>query len=211
MTCPICNWNGQFLSFGNRQNAQCPQCKSLERHRSYYLYFKKILPIDKEIKLLHFAPEKSLTKFFRSYSNIKYISADLVAKKAMVIEDMTKLSFKDNTFDIVFAVHVLEHIVNDIKAMEEVYRVLKIGGFAILQVPIKNINITLEDKNIVTKQDRIKFYGQADHVRYYGLDYKDRLNKVGFNVIVNHFFNELDECLIIKYGLKKEDIFICRR
>jgi ubiquinone/menaquinone biosynthesis C-methylase UbiE len=164
----------------------------------------------KKINLLHFAPEKVLTKFFELYSNINYLSVDIDPKKAMFKQDITKLTFKDNSFDIVFCSHVLEHVENDIKAMKEVFRVLKKDGFAILQVPIKRKK-TYENFMIKSLKEREKIFGQSDHVRIYGEDYKNRLEKAGFKVKKDYFFDSLSEDIIKKYGLKREIIYYCKK
>lgn len=194
--CPCCGWKGpKFLPHGldHRENARCPKCNSLERHRLYYLFLRKHIPTDKAVKVLHFAPEKIITKLFKSFSNINYLSADLDPEKGMVKEDITQLSFQDNSFDLIFCSHVLEHIPDDIKAMQEVHRVLKPTGFALLQVPIKKefngktIDATYEDFSITDPAERERVFGQHDHVRIYGSDFKDRLIKAGFKVEVIDF------------------------
>jgi SAM-dependent methyltransferase len=196
VNCPCCGWKGpKFLPHGldHRGNARCPKCNSLERHRLYYLFLKKHLPTKKTIKVLHFAPEKIITKLFKAFSNIDYLSADLDPEKGMVKEDITQLSFKDDSFNLIFCSHVLEHIPDDIKAMQEVHRVLKPTGFALLQVPIKKefngkkISATYEDFSITDPAERERVFGQHDHVRIYGSDFKDRLIKAGFKVEVIDF------------------------
>lgn len=208
--CPFCGWNGkEFLPFGvrPRKNARCPQCGSLERHRLYYLYLKKILPKDKLLKVLHFAPEKILTELFKSYANINYLSADLNPKNAMVKEDITNISFNNNSFDVVFCSHVLEHIKDDINAMKEVHRILKPEGFAILQVPIKDKFLTkmtaktFEDFSITEPKERERVFGQSDHVRIYGRDYKGRLESAGFKVKVEKFVDSLKKGEVEKFAL----------
>ena len=213
--CPFCKWQGKnFLSYGvkKRKNAQCPKCGSLERHRLYYLYLKNIIPKNKKIKVLHFAPEKILSNLFKSFNNIEYLSADLNPKKAMIKQDITKITLKDNTFDIIFCSHVLEHIEDDIKAMKEIYRVLNLEGFAILQVPIEeDRNETYENSSLTTERERLKAFGQKDHVRIYGKDYKKRLEKAGFKVKIENFFNTLDPQVIKKFGLVEENIYFCTK
>jgi len=208
--CPFCGWQGkEFLPFGviRRENAKCPKCGSLERHRLFYLYLKKVIPIDRKIKVLHFAPEKILTKLFRSYNNIEYISADIDASKAMVKEDITDISFQDNSFDIIFCSHVLEHIEDDHKAMKELHRVLKPGGFAIIQVPIKDefngrkINKTYEDFSVSGPEERERLFGQKDHVRIYGRDYGDRLANAGFKVKIDKYSQSLNSEDVKRYVL----------
>jgi predicted SAM-dependent methyltransferase len=224
--CPFCGWQGKsFLPFGGvqRKNAHCPKCGSLERHRLAYLYLKEKIPTDKKLKVLHFAPEKILTTLFKSYDNVDYLSADIDPKLAMVREDITKLSFKDNSFDIIFCYHVLEHIEEDAKAMSEMHRVLKPGGFAILQVPMADKNKTFEDPTITSLEDRKKFFWQDNHVRVYGRDYRDRLENAGFKVKIDKFVESLDEDVQKKYALSvdldhlkkldlaKEDIYFCTK
>ena len=207
--CP-CGWKGKkFLSYGEppRKNAQCPNCLSYERSRLYYLYFKSILPNDKKLKVLHFAPEEPLASLFTSYKNIEYLSADLDPKLAMIKQDLTNLTFEDNSFDIVFCSHVLEYIDDDIKAMREIYRVLKPAGFAILQVPIKDyfngmkIDKTYEDPSITKPSERKRAYGYFDHFRIYGRDYPDRLKKAGFKVRIDKFLESLSSTDVKKYAL----------
>ena len=214
--CPCCGWQGiMFMARRFKKNEVCPKCGSRKRHRLYYLFLKyqiiNPMIIGNKIKVLHFAPERCLKTLFKSYSNIDYLSADLVSPEAMVKENLTKLSFKDETFDIVFASHVLEHIEDDRKAMSEVYRVLKNGGLAILQVPIQDREKTFEDFSIKDPQERFKVFGQTDHVRIYGRDYKDRLRKAGFKVKINRFVDNLDDAVIKQYVLSKESIYLCKK
>lgn len=208
--CPFCGWKGEeFLPNGVelRRNARCPKCNSLERHRLYYLYLKNVVPEDRPLKVLHFAPEKILTRLFTSYPNINYVSADIDPSKAMAKEDITNISFNDNSFDIIFCSHVLEHIPDDLLAMRELYRVLKPGGFAILQVPIKDmfngrvIDKTYEDFSIATPEGREKAFGQNDHVRVYGRDFKDRVEAAGFIVRIDKFIDSLPEDKVKKFAL----------
>lgn len=208
--CPCCGWRGKnFLPNGVelRPNARCPKCDSLERHRLYYLYLKQCIPTDKPLRVLHFAPERILTKLFLSYPNVGYSSADIDPKKAMYKEDITNTSFSDDSFDIIFCSHVLEHIEDDHKAMTELRRILKPNGFAILIVPIKDefngrvIDKTYEDFTIKDPRQREAVFGQRDHVRIYGRDYKDRLEKAGFTVRIDKFAQTLSPNLAGRYAL----------
>lgn len=129
--------------------------------------------------MLHMAPEECLASIFKA-SNINYISADL-SSYAMLQMDLTNVYFPDETFDVVYASHVLEHIVDDRKAMREIHRILKPDGWAILQVPIM-AEMTYENPGIVDPKERERVFGQSDHVRIYGLDYYTRLTETGFRV-----------------------------
>lgn len=212
VNCPCCGWRGsKFLPSGKRNNVLCPNCGSFERHRLYYLYLKNKLPSDINIKILHFAPEKTITRLFKSYPNVEYLSVDIDPKAAMMRADITNLPFNDNSYDVIFCSHVLEHINDDRKALLELFRVLKPGGFAIIQVPIKNefngknINQAYEDFNITSPEDRRKIFGQSDHVRVCGRDYSERFKTAGFKVEINKFIESFNVSDIKKFGLLPED------
>ncbi len=135
------------------------------------------------VKLLHLAPEKPLMDLFIKQNNIDYLTADLNPEQVMVKMDITAIQYPDNIFDAILCNHVLEHIPDDRKAMRELYRVLKPGGWAILQVPVSKIlEQTYDDITITSPQDREKYFGQKDHVRIYGKDYTQRLKEAGFTV-----------------------------
>ena len=144
-------------------------------------------------------------------SNLDYISVDLNSPLAMVKMDITNILYEDNTFDVILCSHVLEHIIDDRKAIRELFRVLKPGGWAILQVPLSNENDkTLEEPSIISPRDRERIFGQKDHVRIYGRDYKDRLEKAGFTVKVDGYVRELGDDKIKKHGLSEDqEIYFC--
>ena len=165
------------------------------------------------MRVLHFAPERVFYNVFSSFKDIDYWPVDLNPKMFGVKKavDITDITFDDNFFDLIMCTHVLEHIPDDKKAMSELYRVLKPGGLALLNVPMRNTPATLENPEYNTPELRFKYFGQADHVRFYGLDYVDRLSSVGFHV---HQFmlEDMDEKTLNKYGLKKhEKIFWCEK
>jgi len=193
-------------------NAQCPRCLSLERHRLIWLYLKnKTNLFTDQLRVLHFAPERVFNKIFRKMKNIDYVSADLSSKIAMKKMDITDIQESDNAYDVILCSHVLEHIVDDHKAMSELYRVLKPGGWAILQVPIL-CERTFEDASVVLPKDRERLFGQHDHVRKYGKDYRDRLEASGFKVKVDAYVKSLGEKKIEKYGLRRnQDIYFCTK
>ena len=183
--CPCCGWHLQkLIPYGLvlRQNALCPRCGSLERHRLLWLYFRDRTNLFTDrLRLLHFAPERIFETVFKSLDNLDYITADLYSDSAMVKMDITDITYEDDSFDAIICSHVLEHIMDDRKAMREMLRVLKPGGWAIIMVPISR-DVTFEDPSIVTPEDRERFFGQWDHVRFYGQDIKDRLESAGFDV-----------------------------
>jgi SAM-dependent methyltransferase len=136
-------------------------------------------------KTLHIAPEKQLNKIFKSISK-QYICGDIDPKRYKIPDviqlDVTNIPFK-NEFDLVFASHILEHIIEDRKAIKEIYNALVFNGRFITLIPQKlELKITYEDHSIVTEKDRIKHFGQKDHVRWYGLDFSQRLKEAGFYI-----------------------------
>lgn len=176
-----------FLSYGyaiNRENALSPSTLSLERHRLLWLYLQNETDFfTKPQKVLHFAPEQAFYKRFRNQKNLEYTTTDLFSPLADVKADICNLPFEDDSFDTILCNHVLEHIPDDTKAMQELYRVLKPGGMAILQIPQDlEREVTFEDDSIVDKKERTEIFGQYDHVRVYGWDYFDKLRSIGFTV-----------------------------
>lgn len=200
-----------FLPYGygkQRNNVLSPSTLSLERHRLLWLYLKNETDFfSVEKKVLHFAPEQAFYKRFRKMSNLDYVTTDLNSPLADVKADICNLPFKDNEFDIILCNHVLEHIPDDTKAMEELYRILKPEGFGVFQIPQDlNRETTFEDDSITDKKERAKIFGQYDHVRIYGRDYFDKLRSVGFKVEEVDYTARLLEDEIIKYCLAKGEI-----
>jgi SAM-dependent methyltransferase len=216
-TCPCCNWRfRKFLPYGPiiRDDVLCPRCGSLERHRLLILYLKNRTNFfEDDLKVLDIAPMEFFQKMCKKMKNIDYISADIASELAMMKMDITDIQLDDNQFDCIICYHVFEHIIDDIKAMREIYRVLKPGGWAILQVPIDNsLDKTLEDPTITSPEERARIFGQDDHVRIYGKDYKERLESAGFIVKDDDYIQELDDLMITKSALLKNEVmYYCSR
>ena len=223
-----------FLPYGygnQRNNVLSPSTLSLERHRLLWLYLKnetdffqseldsdsttsksKRLKLrDTEsssvIKVLHFAPEQAFYKLFRNQKNLDYTTTDLLSPLADVKADICNLPFEDNTYDVILCNHVLEHIPDDTKAMHELFRVLKKGGMAILQIPQDlSREKTFSDDTIIEQKERSRIFGQYDHVRVYGRDYFDKLRSIGFTVIEENYTLKISPELVEKYCLAKGEI-----
>ena len=223
-----------FLPYGygtQRNNVLSPSTLSLERHRLLWLYLqnetdffqfelvsdspvtknKRIKLRDTEtssaLKVLHFAPEQEFYKRFKKQINIDYTTTDLLSPLADVKADICNLPFEDNTYDIIFCNHVLEHIPDDTKAIQELYRVLKPGGMGIFQIPQDlSRTTTFSDDMIIDQKERAKIFGQYDHVRVYGRDYFDKLRSIGFKVIEEDYTNKIAPELVEKYCLAKGEI-----
>jgi predicted SAM-dependent methyltransferase len=193
-----------------RNNALSPSTLSLERHRLLWLYLKNetdFFTAKAKKKVLHFAPEQAFYKLFRNQKNIDYTTTDLFSPLADVKADICNLPFEDNSYDIIFCNHVLEHIPDDTKAMQELFRVLKKGGMAILQIPqdLKR-ETTFADDSITDQKERAAIFGQYDHVRIYGRDYFDKLRSMGFRVVEEDYTNKIAPELVEKYCLAEGEI-----
>lgn len=201
----------KFLPYGygrQRHNALSPGTLSLERHRQLWLYLKNETDFfTRHYKVLHIAPEQEFLRRFKKQKNLEYTSADLFSPIVDVKADILALPFADGSFDVVICNHVLEHIVDDRKAMREVYRVMKPGGWGILQVPMKNsLEKTYENFTITDPKERQKHFGQYDHVRWYGMDYFERLKSVGFQAEAVLYSQTFSKDEIQRFGLMENEI-----
>jgi SAM-dependent methyltransferase len=208
-----------FLPYGygsQRNNVLSPSTLSLERHRLLWLYLQNETDFftSKTIKkVLHFAPEQEFYKRFKKQKNIEYVTTDLLSPLANVKADICNLPFEDNTYDIIFCNHVLEHIPDDTKAMQELYRVMKPGGIGFFQIP-QDLNkaTTFTDDTIIDAKERAKIFGQYDHVRVYGRDYFDKLKSIGFHVEAIDYTSKLGTELVTKYCLAPGELLpLCRK
>jgi len=205
VACPVCERSfSKFLSYGSnvahRENVLCPYDLTLERHRLMWLYLKKESNFftAEGLKVLHIAPEQCFLPLFKKQSNLAYLTGDLESPIADIHFDLHEIPLEDNRFDVVFCNHVMEHVI---------YRVMNNGGWAIMQVPQDfNRTETYEDASITSPEDREKHFWQKDHVRLFGKDYPQWLEKAGFKVtefnLNNHFSNEEIE----RYRLMKGEV-----
>ena len=210
--CPICESHFKtFLPYGTvkrRDNVLCPRCLSLERHRLLWLFLhKKTTFFTEKTDLLHIAPEQCFYHRFGKMSNIKHITADLESPLAQVKMDIHEMPFEDESFDVVLCNHVLEHIPDDTQAMRELYRILKPGGTAILQIPQDlSLEKTFEDDSITSRKERARIFGQYDHVRVYGRDYFDKLRSIGFRVVEEDYTTKITPQDVERFCLAKGEI-----
>jgi len=218
VVCPCCD--RQFRSFRpygtpKRDQALCPHCGALERQRLLWLFLKNRTHFfQKSMRVLHVAPP---TVFLRRFQLLPhhYLPVDLNSPLAQMRLDVMHLPFDDDVFDVVLCNHVLEHVLDDRQALKELYRVMKVGGWALLQVPIdlqKKETVEVDDPTLLTDQQRVELFGQIDHVRQYGLDYRERLEQVGFSVDIEFYWQALGSALVAKHALMcEEPIFLCHK
>ncbi len=207
----------KFLPYGYenvRENVLAPGTLSLERHRLFWLYLKNETNFfTAPLKVLHFAPEQAFLKRFRKLKNLTYTTTDLNSPIADVKADICDLPFSDNSFDVIICNHVLEHIPDDTKAMQELFRVMAPGGMGIFQVPYdRNRTITFEDNTITDPKERAKIFGQYDHVRVYGMDFFEKLASVGFEVNAVDYTKTLSAATIEEYRLPMGELLpVCKK
>jgi len=216
--CCVCDSHAsEFLPYGvnPRQDAACPYCNALERHRLVMTFFRnKTNLFDGRAKqVLHVAPERAIKKHIARAAGRGYLSADLMAKDVMEKMDITDIRHDDAHFDAIYCSHVLEHVPDDRLAMREFFRVLKQDGWAVLNVPV-TVDVTVEDPSVTDPDERLRLFGQKDHVRCYGPDYRDRLEEEGFRVEVYSAADFLSPEEIEKQGLMNGhtgDIYFCTK
>jgi len=193
-----------------------PDSGAREGLRLQWLFLKSETDLfKKDVSLLHFGPEYSFYEKFRKMDNVDYYPVDKNYKKFsknVRYADLSGLDFQENVFDMMICNHVLEHVEDDKQAMKEMYRVLKPGGTVIITVPIDHErNETYEDESIISPEDREREFGQWDHLRYYGLDFPQKLESVGFVVSTEYYARTFSSSDFEKYGLVDEPIFVCKK
>ncbi|QQE87186.1 class I SAM-dependent methyltransferase [Azotobacter chroococcum] len=215
--CPVCGKSSRrFKPFGRavREDAQCAHCGALERHRFVWLFFQKNTNIfdDKPKKILHVAPEPCFESIFKDRLGSNYLTADLFNPRAMIKMDICDIQYPDRSFDVIYCSHVLEHVLDDKRAMRELFRVLNSNGWAILNVPISSEK-TFEDPLIVDPKERLKAFGQEDHVRHYGPDYVERLRDSGFTVEITKVADLASSDDAVRMGLTQAsgEIYYCTK
>lgn len=212
--CPVCNRSySKFLSYGSsiahRENVLCPGDLTLERHRLMWLYLKDHSDFftSNKLNVLHIAPEQCFHQRFKQQENLNYLTGDLVSPIADLHFDLHQIPLEENRFDVVFCNHVLEHVNDANQCMRELYRVMKPGGWGIMQVPQDFVReITFEDSSITSEEDRERYYWQKDHVRLFGKDYPNWLENAGFNVEVFEKEKFYSTSQIKRFRLQEKEI-----
>lgn len=215
--CPVCETaSRKFAPFGEipRSDALCVNCGALERHRLTWLFFRRRTDLfgRKPAKMLHVAPEPAIEVALREHLGETYVTADLNDPKAMLRMDITDIRLPDESFDVIYCSHVLEHVPDDRKAMRELRRILKSDGWALFQLPVDR-DVTFEDPTVTDPEERARLFGQQDHVRVYGPDCADRLGEAGFKVTVTRSSDFLSEEEIETMGITRAagEIYYCTK
>lgn len=216
--CPCCGWHVRDFTKGNallkkRYLSYCPRCNSKSRHRRIWLFLQQKTNLyTGHLSLFEISPKYSFSRRFIQMENLLYISADLYTRPNINFRmDLISTSLQSESFDAVLCIHVLEEIIDDRRAMEEIYRILKPGGWAVISVPSRMNQLTYEDSSIIMPKERKHAFGEPDHVRVYGYDIVERLEACGFNVQVDLAENVPAQTRE-RYGLRgDENIFFCAK
>lgn len=213
VTCPVCERSYRKFARFHGENDQCPGCGSLMRHRALLLYLRDVEQMaESGREVLHVGPGPALRAWLSSLPELRYLSVDLNPDVADLQADIRSLPFEESSFDFVLCVHVLEHVPDDRAGIGELYRVLRPGGTALIQVPPTELEKTLEDASITDPRERERMFGQHDHVRACGADYRLRLEEPGFRVEVVDYADDLEPAARERYGLRPgEPFYVCQK
>lgn len=215
--CPVCGSRyRKFMPYGyvhSRENALCPRCLALERHRLMWLFLQnETVFFESPGRVLHVAPEYCFLRRFARLPGIDYVTADLESPLAHVKMDIQHIPFPDDSFDVIFCNHILEHVEDDRQAMREMFRTMRPGGWGIMLSPVNpQRETTYEDASITDPAERERHFGQKDHMRDYGLDYGRRLAETGFEVDEIDYVRYLDPNAARLYGLRSETVYRVRK
>ena len=220
--CPVCGTKRRkFLPYGyvtSRDNALCPNCLSLERHRLLWLWLQRESDLfESRPRLLHVAPEVCLMRHLRrTYASggnrEDYVTADLESPLADLHFDIQQIPLADESFDVIFCNHIMEHVEDDRRAMSELYRVMRRGGWGVILSPVELTRATtFEDDSITDEAERTRIFGQYDHCRVYGRDYADRLREVGFEVEDLDYAASLTPDERARFALPVDHLYIVRK
>jgi SAM-dependent methyltransferase len=207
--CTVCGHKGYFFAYGYplRADVMCPRCLSFERHRLLVLCDRE-QQLFKGREILHFAPEPCMRSYIAGQSPKSYTSCDLFKDDVDLKINIEQIDLPDAAFDLVVCSHVLEHV-DDQRALPELFRITRSGGTVIAMFPIiEGWDTSYEDRTVSTEADRLLYFGQRDHVRYYGRDARQRLAGAGFEVTEWTAV----EPFVSRHGLLRgEKIFLCRK
>jgi SAM-dependent methyltransferase len=212
--CTICGYKGRFLAFANplhlglNIDSRCPSCISVERHRLIAL-------ADRERNffqgkdVLHFAPEPGMKAYINSRHPKRYVTCDYNGEGVDLQIDIQDIKIPDNSFDVVYCSHVLEHV-DEARSIPELYRIVRPGGLLLAMVPLIEgwDQSYIDDSKTKNEEDRTLYFNQEDHIRFYGRDFRARLEKPGF--VVEEY--TAVEPYVSRHALiRGEKIFLCRK
>lgn len=219
-TCPLCGKGfRKLLPYGYvtvRENALCPHCLSLERHRLLWLWLARETDLmEGKKRLLHIAPEVCLMRHLKPCyrgNEGNYLTADLESPLSDLHFDIQQIPLEENSFDVVICNHLMEHVADDRLAMRELHRILRPGGWGVLLSPVElERETTFEDDSITDPEERTRIFGQYDHRRIYGNDFAKRLQEAGFAVEDLDYAASLSDEERTRFALPADHIYVVRK
>jgi SAM-dependent methyltransferase len=216
--CPCCRWRLRGFSAGGRSlrtrvAGYCPRCGSKARHRRIWHFVSENTSLlSAPMSLLEVSPHYSFSRRWVRMNHLRFIGTDLAERPHIAIRmDLTAAPLRSGTFDAILCIHVLEEIPDDRAAMDELFRLVKPGGWVLVSVPTRLDRETYEDPSITSRKERRRVFGEEAHVRIYGRDLVERLRRSGFDVHVD-LASDVPEDIVVKLGLRRdENLFLCRR
>ncbi|HCR48473.1 MAG TPA: methyltransferase domain-containing protein [Rhodothermales bacterium] len=213
--CPVCD--GRFRKFlpggaNKRANAQCPACGSLERHRAFWLFLQNFPLPEQPLRVLHFAPEACFEEAFRRWKNWTYVTTDLYVQEVDLKLDIEKLDVDNASYDLVMCHHVLPEVRNDVRALEELYRILTPGGYLLMQNPYDAHLLVTRHAADLSLAERHHLWGKyADQYQHhYGKDFPETLENIGFEIRIvqaeTHF-----PSVLVQYNRLAGTLFVCKK
>jgi SAM-dependent methyltransferase len=211
--CPCCGRGFRHFARFHGKHDQCPGCGALMRHRALLLLLRDELRlVSGDHDVLQVAPAASVRDWLRTLPAVRLLSVDRDPSAAELRADVTDLPLNDASFDLILCLHVLEHVPDDRAAIRQLFRVLRPGGRAVIQVPPSALEETFEDPSLTTPEDRQRVFGQYDHVRICGADYGRRLEEAGFEIEEVDFVERLEPETRSRYGLRTgEPFYLCAK
>jgi SAM-dependent methyltransferase len=214
--CPVCGWHTRSfraIPVDPLFKERCTRCDSFARHRFLWLYLKNRSNLFADrLKVLYFAAETCFSKRLSKLPHLEYTTADVGGGYTPGMEtlDLMAIDKPDHSYDVVIAIHVLEHVEDDARALREVFRILRPGGWAILN-PHMDLSLerTFEDPTVTSPEERERLFHQADHYRVYGRDIKERFEAAGFKVDADSYMDSLDRQTIEKCFLETPGVVFC--
>jgi SAM-dependent methyltransferase len=209
--CPVCGRHFRKFARFHGANDQCPGCGSLMRHRALVLYLREVERMPESTRdVLDVGPGQGVRAWLSSLPRLRYLAVDIDRDLADLQADITALPFEEHSFDYALCIHVLEHVADDQAGIGELFRVLRPGGTAVVQVPPSDLEKTLEDPSITDPRERERRFGGHDHVRLCGADYRRRLEVPGFRVEPVDYADEVGAAARERHGLRVgEPFYVC--
>jgi SAM-dependent methyltransferase len=145
--CPICQRAVRFRAENEwlRDSFLCDGCGSIPRERAFFSVIEMLRPNWRDLQIHETSPAMRAASlklrtecqvYTYSYNNDQMTSGSIHPEEGYRCEDIERMTFCDETFDLFLSQDVFEHIFHPDRAIKEIERVLKLGGAYIMTVPL---------------------------------------------------------------------------